>query len=271
MKFQKHIRFAALAIFAGLATGVANAEDVTKAKADSKAKMVTSNQIVGSSIYNANDEAITTVDDIVMNKDGKVLYLIAGVGGFAGVGESQVAIPVKAVNCECRMTDDNTKECRMTASITSEKLEAAPKLESDNYSDFNNQSWVSQNNSHFSVDSDEKAKQGNLIRFSQLNDVMAKCSQGKECGQVDDFVIDPAEHQAKYVILGRGGALSIGETYTPVPFRALQVSQNQDNEIQVSVNKSSAELKSLPKVTAGDYNELENEKVRNMIEETFEE
>ena len=264
------IRFAALALFASLASGIATAEDTTQAKKDAQAKMVTTTQIVGASIYNANDEAITTVDDIVMTQDGKVMYLLAGVGGFAGVGESQVAIPVKAVNCECRMTEEDTKECRMTASITAEKLQAAPKIESDNYSELNNQSWISQNNSHFSVDSVQDAKRGSLMQFSKLNDVMAKCSQGKESGQVDDFVIDPANHQVKYVILGRGGALSIGETYTPVPFAALEVSENDDNEVQVSINQTSKILKSLPKVTAGGYNELENENVREMIEETFE-
>jgi sporulation protein YlmC with PRC-barrel domain len=54
-------------------------------------------QMLGKSVYNdRNDrnEKVGDVDDLIIAPDSSVSYTIIGVGGFLGLGERQVAIPV---------------------------------------------------------------------------------------------------------------------------------------------------------------------------------
>ena len=49
-------------------------------------------ELVGTTVYGANDENIGEISDIVLNKDGKVDAVIIDVGGFLGIGEKPVAV-----------------------------------------------------------------------------------------------------------------------------------------------------------------------------------
>jgi len=51
-------------------------------------------QILGKSVYNDKNEKVGDVDDLIIAPDSSVSYAIIGVGGFLGLGERQVAVPV---------------------------------------------------------------------------------------------------------------------------------------------------------------------------------
>jgi sporulation protein YlmC with PRC-barrel domain len=51
-------------------------------------------QILGKPVYNDKDEKVGDVDDLIIAPNSSVSYAIIGVGGFLGLGERQVAIPV---------------------------------------------------------------------------------------------------------------------------------------------------------------------------------
>jgi sporulation protein YlmC with PRC-barrel domain len=48
-------------------------------------------------VYDAKNNKIGDVNDVLTSKDGKIETLIIGVGGFLGVGEKDVAVPFTAV------------------------------------------------------------------------------------------------------------------------------------------------------------------------------
>lgn len=52
------------------------------------------------SVYDTKQSKIGSVDDVLLDKQGKVSALIVGVGGFLGVGEKDVAVPFEAVKAE---------------------------------------------------------------------------------------------------------------------------------------------------------------------------
>lgn len=52
------------------------------------------------SVYDTKQSKIGSVDDVLLDKQGKVSALIIGVGGFLGVGEKDVAVPFEAVKAE---------------------------------------------------------------------------------------------------------------------------------------------------------------------------
>jgi sporulation protein YlmC with PRC-barrel domain len=49
-------------------------------------------------VYDPNENKIGDIKDVLLDKSGKVVALIVGVGGFLGAGEKDVAVPFEAVH-----------------------------------------------------------------------------------------------------------------------------------------------------------------------------
>ena len=56
-----------------------------------------SSKVVGLSVYNDNNESLGSINDLLMDKSGNVKAVVIGVGGFLGVGEHLVALPLDKV------------------------------------------------------------------------------------------------------------------------------------------------------------------------------
>jgi sporulation protein YlmC with PRC-barrel domain len=66
-------------------------------------------------VYDPNESKIGTIDDVLIDKSGKVTGLVVGVGGFLGAGEKDVIVPFTAVKTEKKndkwwLTLDETKD-----------------------------------------------------------------------------------------------------------------------------------------------------------------
>lgn len=85
--------------------------------------------ITGKRIYSgtaADAEVIGDVNDVVMSPDGNAEAVIAGIGGFLGIGEKEVAIDFQNLTWS---TVDG--ELRLVASMSREQLESAPEFDRD--------------------------------------------------------------------------------------------------------------------------------------------
>jgi putative membrane protein len=51
----------------------------------------------GVKVYGSNDESIGDINDVLIDRTGKVSAIIVGVGGFLGLGEKDVAVPFEAL------------------------------------------------------------------------------------------------------------------------------------------------------------------------------
>lgn len=54
-------------------------------------------KMVGLNVYNEKNESVGSINDLLTDKNGKVVAVIIGVGGFLGVGEHLVAVPFEKV------------------------------------------------------------------------------------------------------------------------------------------------------------------------------
>ena len=54
-------------------------------------------KLVGLSVYNDKNESVGSINDMLTDKNGKIVAVVIGVGGFLGVGEHLVAIPFEKV------------------------------------------------------------------------------------------------------------------------------------------------------------------------------
>jgi sporulation protein YlmC with PRC-barrel domain len=51
-------------------------------------------QLIGANVYDPGNHEIGAIKDIVINSDGHVAAVVIGVGGFVGIGEKYVAVPM---------------------------------------------------------------------------------------------------------------------------------------------------------------------------------
>ena len=54
-------------------------------------------KVVGVSVYNDNNESLGSINDLLMDKSGNIKAVVIGVGGFLGVGEHLVAVPIDKI------------------------------------------------------------------------------------------------------------------------------------------------------------------------------
>jgi sporulation protein YlmC with PRC-barrel domain len=54
-------------------------------------------KLAGLSVYNDNNQSVGSINDLLMDKSGAVKAVVIGVGGFLGVGEHLVAVPLDKV------------------------------------------------------------------------------------------------------------------------------------------------------------------------------
>jgi sporulation protein YlmC with PRC-barrel domain len=73
------------------------------------------------SVYDNQDNKVGDVNDLLVDKDGRIGAAIVGVGGFLGAGEKNVAVPFNALkltekNGKRYLVMDTTKEALNNAS-----------------------------------------------------------------------------------------------------------------------------------------------------------
>lgn len=86
-------------------------------------KDLTSKTLTGAHVYGSKDEDIGEVDKLVLNADGTVKQLVLGIGGFLGMGEHRIAVPLDQANI---MRNEKGDDVRVYVDATKEKLKAQP-------------------------------------------------------------------------------------------------------------------------------------------------
>lgn len=87
---------------AGGQAGAANIQFITESRPD----MWPASQLEGVNVYNDRNENIGDINDVLIDRQGKVEAVVIGVGGFLGIGDRNVAVPFNALRWE--MTEPNT-------------------------------------------------------------------------------------------------------------------------------------------------------------------
>lgn len=78
---------------------------------------VRASKVVGSSVYNGNNEKVGTVDDILLGRDNKVDMVVLSVGGFLGMGKHYVSVPYSQLQLgDTRNASSHNKVVLPTAS-----------------------------------------------------------------------------------------------------------------------------------------------------------
>ena len=100
-------------------------------------------ELIGRDIRNMENEDLGEVDDVVVaTSDAGTSYAIVAYGGFLGIGEEQVAVPLSSL----RLTESRDV---LVLDISEDAFEAAPRFERDDMSSLNDPTWAESNQAYF--------------------------------------------------------------------------------------------------------------------------
>ena len=98
---------------------------VAKATAHPDRRLISSEDVQGTEVYGAGDEAIGEIDHLLIEKvSGRVTYAVMSFGGFLGLGHSHYPIPWAALRYDTNLGGYRT-------GITEQQLQGAPKYGND--------------------------------------------------------------------------------------------------------------------------------------------
>jgi len=86
-----------------------------------EAQFLANDEVIGAEVRNVMDEEVGAIADLVMDQDQKLVGVVLSVGGFLGLGEKWVAVPVDQITFP---SDD--QPARLLVAVTAEQLENAP-------------------------------------------------------------------------------------------------------------------------------------------------
>ena len=112
-------KFAAGIAFASILSTAAYAATTSMSASPSESWTVTN--YYKQSVYDPKESKIGDVDDVLVNKEGRVTGLVIGVGGFLGAGEKDVIVPFTAVK-----TQKKNDKWWLTLDETKDNLKSAP-------------------------------------------------------------------------------------------------------------------------------------------------
>ena len=100
-------------------------------------------EMIGRDVRNTQDEDLGEIDDVVIaTSEAGHSYAVVSYGGFLGIGEEQVAVPLSAL----RLTPERDV---LVLDITQDAFDAAPRFERGDMSLLNDPTWVETNLTYF--------------------------------------------------------------------------------------------------------------------------
>jgi sporulation protein YlmC with PRC-barrel domain len=81
------------------------------------------------------------------------------------------------------------------------------------------------------------------IRAKKVIGTHVKDPSGKKIGSIEDVMLDKESNNIMFAVVGFGGFLGVAEKYHPVPWSALEFSENEDAYV---VNYTKEQLQGAP-------------------------
>lgn len=232
-------------------------------------------EVLGKSVVNRDNEKLGTAEDVVINQNGDLEYLVLSRGGVLGIGDRLIPLPWDAVQL-------NKEKGVIVVDIHEQQLTNAPSYAKDDWKAFEQLHQDKKVQGYYaSKPQSGKAKPGEaqkpqgtdtesedltkqppksetmqeqgLLRVNEVMGKAVKNTRGEELGTVEDLAVG-AKQRISYVILSHGGLLGIGDRLIPLPWSAVQLDQKA-NVVIVKTDKK--QLEKAPNFARNEWTKLD--------------
>jgi sporulation protein YlmC with PRC-barrel domain len=215
-------------------------------------------RLAGTDIRNHDGDKIGTVDDVLLDKDGRVAAVIVSTGGVLGIGEKTVAL--KWDQLEVTRDSDDPDELRVRVAMSEDELENLPEFDADvSRAVAQQQPQQRQERKERQVRQERQPQQrqatgetltrlsAQQFTFDRLVGTDIQNQAGDDIGTVDDVVLE-RDGRVAAVVITTGGVLGIGEKTVALPWDRLDISRDQDDpeKYRVRTAMTEDELENLP-------------------------
>jgi sporulation protein YlmC with PRC-barrel domain len=229
--------FALTACVAVAAIAVAVADEA--AKSNIPAGIFKASALTGQPVRNSKNENLGKLEDLVVNKDGKIVYGVLSHGGVAGIGDKLFAVPPS----QLALTDmPNNREKK-------EFLVNVDKSILDNNPGFNEKDLPSAPSSVFMAggsgrDVGAGRASHDLWRVRKLTGMNVKNTANEDLGKVSDIMVSLKDGKVAYAWLAYGSRLTGSAKYFAVPWDAMEMKSltGKPTDVNFIVDVSKATL-----------------------------
>ena len=204
---------------------------------------VQSDNVIGARVQNLHDEKLGTIKDIVLTPDRQmVLYAVLCRGGELGAPEQYFAVPWSALTVQ---TKDGKIEF-LSLDISGDLLDKTGGFDHKNWplradtTRFKASIPHGEFNSTVIQESDTR-KQGRITKYqkaSELTGLTVRNEQEVNLGDLECVLIN--EGKVAFALVSFGGLMGVGEKYSPVPWRVVQI-EPERNVAMIPADKTKLE------------------------------
>lgn len=197
---------------------------------------------------------IGEINEVILSRQGEVKAVVVGVGGFLGIGEKNLAVPMKQIKFV--KNGDDADDYFLVINASKQMLTDAPA-----YAAAENTTEATKTTGTTTPATSEKRaaltrpdvkREG--YRASETKDLTSETLTGarvygakdEDVGEVDKLVLN-ADGSVKQLVLDIGGFLGMGEHRIAVGLDEVNIIRNEKgDDVRVYVNSDKETLKALP-------------------------
>jgi sporulation protein YlmC with PRC-barrel domain len=213
-------------------------------------------------VVNEQGEDLGQVSDLLLQETGDAEALLIDVGGFLGIGQREVAIPVEQVQVE--QVDEN--QIRIIVAMTQEELEQAPEFDRETAM-ADREAQVAEREAQPGVAEQQPGTEPGVAEERPAERQAARApgvapgvsglsadelmgadvigADNENIGSVGD-VIFGQDGRIRAVVVDVGGFLGIGARNVAVEFESIQLQREQDGSLTLFVNATQEQLEQAP-------------------------
>ncbi|MFZ5672220.1 MAG: PRC-barrel domain-containing protein [Pseudomonadota bacterium] len=195
---------------------------------------------------------IGEINEVILSREGEVRAVIVGVGGFLGIGEKDIAVPMKQVKF-VRNGDDPDDYFLVINANKQMLTDAPPYTSAQNTTGTTGGSTTSSTSgTRTALVRPDVTREG--YRQSETTELTSETLTGarvygandEDVGEVDKLILNP-DGSVKQLVLDIGGFLGMGEHRIAVGLDEVNIIRNEKgDDVRVYVNSDKETLKALP-------------------------
>jgi sporulation protein YlmC with PRC-barrel domain len=227
---------------------------------------IEANKLIGQSVKNSAGDTIGDVDSVLLDKNGKAIAAVIGVGGFLGMGEHEVAVAWNDLKI-----GDNGRD--VSVAFSKDQLKAMPEYRfsspdrkrtayyDENYRLSSNTdaragmaagtgiSPATTGAAHDRVAANDRVNWSAMgpageIRASKLTGADVINAQGDKIGDIDEVVF--GSNGQPRLILSVGGFLGMGEHRVALDWNKVKLARDKDGDLKARLDMTKDRLQALP-------------------------
>ncbi|MGQ0603934.1 MAG: PRC-barrel domain-containing protein [Anaerolineales bacterium] len=206
----------------------------TETQAVEQPLFIRASDLVGLDIEGASGAKLGEVDEVLVNQEGEVQYLVFD--AFVTTATGRRLLPLEWTMLKIDQGDDT-----IVYTGTEADLEATTPLVD---TDYDAPGFVWDN----PITGTQVTAEDSLIRVGRFTDFDLRNNDDEDLGEVDDMVIDLKSGMVTHAIVNFGGFLGIGEKSVVVPWQQFTLDQTQDNQDVMRLNVSRETLEAAPAI-----------------------